>query len=323
MARHLRRAGEEVALLAVVDIGPGYRGIDYDRSRPAERPLARPARAAGARGEVAATAGPVRRRRAPVAAGRRRLCRVQLPVPPAAAARVLVVAAPSARPGPGPAPPLVRLPEALGAGGPDLGGCALRRRGDAVLERRHGVGRRHDGVGARSARRSTSTASRWPTSGSWTRPRCATWPSPSAGSWTDADGAGGVSPVRATLGQMPGPSTTRPDARQGSVAGHPAATTGGRAPRARWPPTDRPRRSAPPTWPPRCARPATTSRLIDGAGRGHRPVVEIDSPVGRLQQIGLSLDEIVARIDPDTDHRRHHHHVPPRVAAGPGAGRRR
>jgi len=38
MARHLRRAGEEVALLAVVDIGPGYRGIDYDRRRPPRGP---------------------------------------------------------------------------------------------------------------------------------------------------------------------------------------------------------------------------------------------------------------------------------------------
>jgi len=33
MARHLRRAGEEVALLAVVDIGPGYRGVYYDRAQ--------------------------------------------------------------------------------------------------------------------------------------------------------------------------------------------------------------------------------------------------------------------------------------------------
>lgn len=38
MARHLRRAGEEVGLLAVVDIGPGYRGIDYDRTRPPRGP---------------------------------------------------------------------------------------------------------------------------------------------------------------------------------------------------------------------------------------------------------------------------------------------
>ena len=38
MARHLRRAGEEVALLAVVDIGPGYRGVDFDRRRPPRGP---------------------------------------------------------------------------------------------------------------------------------------------------------------------------------------------------------------------------------------------------------------------------------------------
>jgi thioesterase domain-containing protein len=38
MARHLRRAGEDVALLAVVDIGPGYRGLDYDRRRPPRGP---------------------------------------------------------------------------------------------------------------------------------------------------------------------------------------------------------------------------------------------------------------------------------------------
>jgi amino acid adenylation domain-containing protein len=38
MARHLRAAGEEVALLAVVDIGPGYRGLDYGRTRPPRGP---------------------------------------------------------------------------------------------------------------------------------------------------------------------------------------------------------------------------------------------------------------------------------------------
>jgi amino acid adenylation domain-containing protein len=38
MARHLRRAGEEVAMLAVVDIGPGYRGLDYGRRRPPRGP---------------------------------------------------------------------------------------------------------------------------------------------------------------------------------------------------------------------------------------------------------------------------------------------
>ena len=38
MARILRRRGEEVPLLAVVDIGPGYRGIDYDRRRPPRGP---------------------------------------------------------------------------------------------------------------------------------------------------------------------------------------------------------------------------------------------------------------------------------------------
>jgi thioesterase domain-containing protein len=38
MARHLRRAGAEVALLAIVDIGPGYRGLDYGRKRPPRGP---------------------------------------------------------------------------------------------------------------------------------------------------------------------------------------------------------------------------------------------------------------------------------------------
>jgi amino acid adenylation domain-containing protein len=38
MARQLRRAGEEVALLAVVDIGPGYQGIDEGRIRPPRGP---------------------------------------------------------------------------------------------------------------------------------------------------------------------------------------------------------------------------------------------------------------------------------------------
>jgi radical SAM superfamily enzyme YgiQ (UPF0313 family) len=41
--------------------------------------------------------------------------------------------------------------------------------------------------------------------------------------------------------------------------------------------------------------------LIDGAGEAIDQTVEIDSPVGRLEQIGLSLDEIVDRIDPETD----------------------
>jgi thioesterase domain-containing protein/acyl carrier protein len=38
MARQLRRAGEEVALLAVVDIGPGYRGVYEGRVRPPQGP---------------------------------------------------------------------------------------------------------------------------------------------------------------------------------------------------------------------------------------------------------------------------------------------
>lgn len=38
MARHLRRAGEDVALLAIVDIGPGYRGVEYGRERPPQGP---------------------------------------------------------------------------------------------------------------------------------------------------------------------------------------------------------------------------------------------------------------------------------------------
>ncbi|MEL7206829.1 MAG: thioesterase domain-containing protein, partial [Actinomycetota bacterium] len=38
IARHLRRAGEEVPLLAVLDIGPGYRGIDYSRVQMPDGP---------------------------------------------------------------------------------------------------------------------------------------------------------------------------------------------------------------------------------------------------------------------------------------------
>jgi radical SAM superfamily enzyme YgiQ (UPF0313 family) len=41
--------------------------------------------------------------------------------------------------------------------------------------------------------------------------------------------------------------------------------------------------------------------LVDGAGEAIDQCVEIDSPVGPLEQIGLSLEEIVDRIDPDTD----------------------
>jgi radical SAM superfamily enzyme YgiQ (UPF0313 family) len=44
-----------------------------------------------------------------------------------------------------------------------------------------------------------------------------------------------------------------------------------------------------------------TVSLVDGAGEAIDQTVEIDSPVGRLEQIGLSLDEIVDRIHPDTD----------------------
>ncbi len=41
-------------------------------------------------------------------------------------------------------------------------------------------------------------------------------------------------------------------------------------------------------------------QLIDGAGEAIDQWIEIDSPVGPLHQIGLSLDEIVERIDPST-----------------------
>jgi len=41
--------------------------------------------------------------------------------------------------------------------------------------------------------------------------------------------------------------------------------------------------------------------LIDGAGEAIGNWVEVDSPVGTLHRIGLSPDEIVDRIDPDTD----------------------
>ncbi len=41
-----------------------------------------------------------------------------------------------------------------------------------------------------------------------------------------------------------------------------------------------------------------TVQLIDGAGEAIDQWIEIDSPVGPLHQIGLSLDEIVERIDP-------------------------
>ena len=42
-------------------------------------------------------------------------------------------------------------------------------------------------------------------------------------------------------------------------------------------------------------------QLVDGAGEAMDRVVDVDSPVGRLNQIGLSLDELVARIRPDVD----------------------
>lgn len=41
--------------------------------------------------------------------------------------------------------------------------------------------------------------------------------------------------------------------------------------------------------------------MVDGAGEAIDRVVAIDSPVGRLEQIGLSIDEIVGRIDPAAD----------------------
>jgi len=41
--------------------------------------------------------------------------------------------------------------------------------------------------------------------------------------------------------------------------------------------------------------------MVDGAGEAIDRVVAIDSPVGRLEQIGLSIEEIVARIDPASE----------------------
>ena len=38
MARVLEREGEEVAFLGIIDVGPGYRGIDYSRTRPPQSP---------------------------------------------------------------------------------------------------------------------------------------------------------------------------------------------------------------------------------------------------------------------------------------------
>ena len=38
MARVLERDGEEVAFLGIIDVGPGYRGIDYSRKRPPQSP---------------------------------------------------------------------------------------------------------------------------------------------------------------------------------------------------------------------------------------------------------------------------------------------
>ncbi len=43
-----------------------------------------------------------------------------------------------------------------------------------------------------------------------------------------------------------------------------------------------------------------TVQLIDGAGEAIDQWIEIDSPIGKLHQIGLSLPEIVDRIDPAT-----------------------
>lgn len=39
MARVLRAAGDEVALLGIVDVGPGYRGLDYSRTRTPPLPF--------------------------------------------------------------------------------------------------------------------------------------------------------------------------------------------------------------------------------------------------------------------------------------------
>ncbi|MBL8778056.1 MAG: non-ribosomal peptide synthetase [Acidimicrobiales bacterium] len=38
MARILERDGDEVAFLGIIDVGPGYRGIDYSRQRPPQSP---------------------------------------------------------------------------------------------------------------------------------------------------------------------------------------------------------------------------------------------------------------------------------------------
>lgn len=38
MARVLERDGQEVAFLGIIDVGPGYRGIDYSRKRPPQSP---------------------------------------------------------------------------------------------------------------------------------------------------------------------------------------------------------------------------------------------------------------------------------------------
>ncbi len=45
MARALRAAGEEVALLGIVDVGPGYRGLDYSRTETPPLPFLDAARA--------------------------------------------------------------------------------------------------------------------------------------------------------------------------------------------------------------------------------------------------------------------------------------
>ena len=60
MARRLRDAGDEVALLGVIDVGPGYRGLDYSRTALPPLPYLRDA-IEGPDGRLPGWATPVRR----------------------------------------------------------------------------------------------------------------------------------------------------------------------------------------------------------------------------------------------------------------------